>query len=98
MDHDDEDLNIMKDRIDVYPNLMEEEIIKKFPLTVLFTSEYDFLRRSTEELAEKLFKAGRLADFCVHPGTTHCWYIMQSHETAGMFWEDQKKMFQKWLF
>merc|ERR1712093_185684 len=36
------------ERDDIFPVLIKEEVLKKFPKCILATGEFDFLRRSTE--------------------------------------------------
>jgi acetyl esterase len=43
-----------KDRADVFVTNMGDDLLKNFPPTVLFTSEYDYLRSGTEEMARLL--------------------------------------------
>lgn len=38
----------------IYPALMKEGVIESYPPTAIITSEFDFLRRHAENLAEKL--------------------------------------------
>lgn len=49
----------IKDRADVFPGVnVKQEVFKRFPPTILFTSEYDVFGRSTELFAKKLYDAG----------------------------------------
>ena len=81
----------------LYPNLMEDTLMRAMPKTVVFTSEFDFFRVAAEELAERLEANGRLLDYCCHPCTTHCWWMMMEHKPADAFWGDLAKVISKWL-
>jgi len=83
---------------ELFPNLMSDEIAGKFPKTVVFTSEFDFLRVASEDLARVLEKNGTLVDYCDHPGRMHCWWLpMCNQPVSDMYFEDQKKVIDKWL-
>lgn len=59
----------------LFPNLMNSDILSKFPMSVVFTSEFCFLRRHAEELAYILNKHNKLLDYCCHAGVYHGWYF-----------------------
>ena len=40
--------------INVFPNLMEDDVAARFPKSIVWTGEFDSERRNAEELAEKL--------------------------------------------
>ena len=90
----------IKDRVDVFVTNMSDEILKNFPPTVLFTSEYDSCRWGTEDMAILLEKHGKLLDYIVHPGTGHCWYLMDIENECSTTldcWADWSKVFNKYL-
>jgi acetyl esterase/lipase len=90
----------IKDRTDVFVTNMADELWKNFPPTVLFTCEYDSWRWGTEEMARLLEKHGKLLDYIVHPGTEHCWYMMDPENkisTTIDCWADYGKIFDKYL-
>ena len=57
----------------VYPGRASDEILKKYPPTVIWTSEFDCLRRDNEEFAARLKKLGKLAEFSNMPAKTHAY-------------------------
>ena len=81
----------------IFPNEMSNEIASRFPNSVVFTSEFDFYRRGSEELAQLLHKNARLVEFCVHPGTIHGFYFSFEDPMSELFWKDQKIILQKFL-
>jgi acetyl esterase len=90
----------IKDRADVFVTNMADDLLKNFPPTVLFTSEYDYLRWGTEDMARLLDKHGKLLDYIVHPGTEHCWYLTDPNNecsTTMDCWADFGKVFTKYL-
>jgi acetyl esterase/lipase len=90
----------IKDRVDVFVTNMPDEILKNFPPTVLWTSEYDSCRWGTESMAKLLEKHGKLLDYIVHPGTDHCWYIADvfgKSPSTQKFWDDNVTVLKKYL-
>ena len=45
--------------------------MKKYPPVVVYTAEFDYLRRDNEKFAKRLSAIGRLVDIEVMPGCTH---------------------------
>jgi acetyl esterase len=89
-----------KDRADVFVTNMGDDLLKNFPPTVLFTSEFDSCRWGTEDMARLLEKHGKLLDYIVHPGTEHCWYLTDTVDeisTSLDCWADYRKIFSKYL-
>ena len=66
-----EDLVTQRNDPYIYPIKMQNDVIKKLPNTLILTSEFDFYRRDSSKLAEKLHEFGRLIDFGVLPGLNH---------------------------
>ena len=90
----------IKDRADVFVTNMADDLLKNFPPTVLFTSEFDDCRWGTESVAILLEKHGKLLDYIVHPGTEHCWYLRHSGDEIPATqdcWADYRKIFSKYL-
>jgi len=59
----------------LYPGRMSLEDMKKIPPVVIYTSEYDFLRREALQLVEDLRKAGKYLDHHDLPGVEHGFQI-----------------------
>lgn len=59
----------------VYPGRTTDDILKMYPPTVIWTSEYDLLRRDNEVFAEKLKAVGKLAEISHMPGATHGYHL-----------------------
>lgn len=55
----------------LYPGKASDELLKKLPMTAVWTSEFDFYRRDNVLYAERLKKAGRLIDISLMPGMSH---------------------------
>jgi acetyl esterase/lipase len=72
----------------VWPSKMSKAVAEQFPKTAIVTGEFDFCRRMAEDLGAKLAKAGRLAEFVVHPGVNHCWFLGMSHPMSDVYWAD----------
>lgn len=98
MDYMSEDFTAALKREDVFPLLTKEETLKKFPKCVLVTSEYDFMRRSTEKMAQRLLDAGVLLDYACYPSTGCAYYACQQHHPlADLHYNDMKKMFSTYF-
>ena len=76
---------------------MGDKIAKKFPKTVIFTAEFDYLRQSAEELAQLLRKNGRLLDICIRDGVDHAFYLKFPHKRNHEHYSDMRKVLLKWL-
>ena len=46
----------------LYPGRTTDDILKKYPPTVIWTSEFDTYRRDNETFANRLKKFGKLAE------------------------------------
>ena len=55
----------------MFPGKASEELLSKFPPTVLDSREFDIFRTETSRLADRLRRAGRLLEFVVIPGAVH---------------------------
>ncbi len=90
----------IKDRVDVFVTNMPDDLLKNFPPTVLWTSEYDNCRWGTEVMAQLLEKHGKLLDYIVLPGTAHCWYlgdVLGKSPSTQKFWDDNVTVLKKYL-
>jgi acetyl esterase/lipase len=90
----------IKDRADVFVTNMADDLLKNFPPTVLFTSEFDSCRWGNENLAKLLEKHGKLLDYIVHPGLDHCWYITDFENSCSTTLDcgaDYGKVFDRYL-
>jgi acetyl esterase/lipase len=90
----------IKDRADVYVTNIADDLLKNFPPTVLFSSEFDMCRWGTEDIAKILEKNGKLLDYIVHPGTDHVWYLTDIENTCSTTldcWADFGKVFDRYL-
>lgn len=82
----------------LFPGRVSDEILKKYPPTVVWTSEFDFLRRDNEIFADRLKALGKLVDISKMPGTVHCYHQMGSPEDCQeikWFCEEEKLAFDK---
>lgn len=50
---------------------MAEDVLAKIPNTIVFTSEYDFLRRDAIKFIGRLKKVGKCLDYFSMPGAMH---------------------------
>ena len=64
----------------LYPGRASDDILKKYPKTVIWTSEFDMYRRDNEAFAQKLQKCGRLGELSVMPSCMHG-YMMHAFKS-----------------
>jgi acetyl esterase/lipase len=77
----------------VFPGRTTDEILKKYPPTVIWTAEWDFLRRDCEVFAERLKKHGKLAEFSMMPGRAHGFQQFGNSQETTWFEEEEKLAF-----
>ena len=79
----------------LYPGRASDEILKMYPPTVVWTSEFDMYRRDNEAFARRLKHLGRLAEFGQMPGVMHGYqsFNFELPETK-QFYEEEKIAFQ----
>jgi acetyl esterase/lipase len=55
----------------LFPGKASEEILEKFPPTIIMEVEFDLHITEATRLANRLRRVGRLLEYCVIPGATH---------------------------
>ena len=55
----------------LFPGKASEDLLEKFPNTIILESEFDMFITQASRLANRLRRAGRLLEFVVIPGGTH---------------------------
>ena len=81
----------------LYPVEVSLEEAKLLPRTVLFTSEFDWMRRDTFTLVTKLKKAGTYVDHGDYAGSAHCFYAWTPEPNTDLFHKDMKKVFDNYV-
>ena len=79
----------------LYPSKMSEQLIKKFPKTVMATTEFDIFRTETDKFAQRLKKAGRLEEYVTYPGSVHSFLGLD--RVTSPIWQDVLKNYKKWV-
>ena len=69
----------------------------KLPKTVLFTSEFDPVRRDTHQIIQKLKRAGVYLDHGDYAGSAHCFYLFQYDPNTKLFFDDMKTLFTVYM-
>lgn len=78
----------------LYPFHIGDEEAKLLPKTVLFTSEFCWLRRDTHMLVPKLKKAGVYEDHGDYAGSAHSSYMFFGKDpNFKLFHQDLRKVF-----
>jgi len=67
-----EDFETQKSHPLLFPGKASDEILSKFPPTIISTCEFDQYITESTRLATRLRRAGRLLEFLVIPGAKHC--------------------------
>jgi acetyl esterase/lipase len=65
------DFDSQKDSPHLFPGKASEELLEKFPPTIILEAEFDMFITEATRLAGRLRRAGRLLEFVVIPGGTH---------------------------
>lgn len=65
------DLETQKDDPLLFPGKASDELLAKFPPTIMESAEFDMFRTETCRLAARLLRAGRLLEFLTVPGAKH---------------------------
>ena len=81
----------------LYPGKASDDILKKYPPTVIWTSEFDFLRRDNETFAKRLDKVGKLAALGEMPGVGHGYQAFSFKEPENIEFYEQEKLAFKHL-
>lgn len=84
----------MQNDLNLYPSKMSDELLKKFPRTVMFSSEFDYFRTESDKFASRLFKAGRLDEYVVYPGSVHSFMGLDDNHIVKL---DIAWNFKKWI-
>jgi acetyl esterase/lipase len=72
----------------LYPSDISLEEARKLPKTVLFTSEFDWLRRDTHNMIVKLKQAKVYADHADYAGSAHVFYLFSMDPNFKLFFDD----------
>ena len=82
----------------IFPNLMHTDQAAKGPKVVLFTTEFDFCRRLTEDSAELYGSNEVLLDYGILAGTFHCSaHIDYTLEKSNAWFNSISKVVDKYL-
>jgi len=66
-----DDFEQQKTNPHLFPGKAKEELLEKFPPTIIMEAEFDMFITEATRLAGRLRRAGRLLEFVVIPGATH---------------------------
>lgn len=81
----------MKDCADpfVYPTVVSDELLKRYPNIVTIYAEHCFFRDGDMVFTERLRKCGRLVDCVGYAGADHS-FFMYEYKLSQQFWKDLK--------
>ena len=81
----------------LFPGKVSDEILSKFPPTVLDSREFDMFATETRRLAHRLRRAGRLLEFIVVPGAVHSSPMFTNLKCGKVWIQTMKKCIQEYL-
>ena len=91
------DLNSQKTCPIMFPGKASDEILSKFPPTVLDSREFDMFVTETSRLANRLRRVGRLLELVVIPGAVHGSPMCPGLKSSKLWAETMKKCIQQYL-
>ena len=81
----------------LFPGKATDEILAKFPPTIVVEGEFDMFITSATRLARRLRRAGRLLEFVLFPGVTHAICLWPAFRMSDMFDGTFKQALQEYL-
>jgi len=69
----------------LFPDLVDEDILKRYPPVVFFSPEFCFFNRATKKFADRLDKVGKLNEFRLIRGLGHMYTLSRNQEVADVF-------------
>lgn len=81
----------------LYPIRGTINSIKEFPPCVIFTSEFDCMRREAIALKTMLAKKKKVIDFHDMPGVGHLYYYDCNNPESYWFFKDYASAFEKYV-
>ena len=81
----------------LFPGKASEELLEKFPPTIILESEFDIFITEASRLANRLRRAGRLLEFVVIPGGTHMSIYMPGTTTNKVLTETVKTIGKEYI-
>ena len=91
------DLDSQKSDPLLFPGKASDEILEKFPPTIINEVEFDMFITETIRLANRLRRAGKLLEFLVIPGAIHGSTLIQDLKCSKLFNESMKTIFREYL-
>ena len=81
----------------LFPGKASEELLEKFPPTIILESEFDLYITEASRLANRLRRAGRLLEFVVIPGRTHLSMYIPGTKTNKIFTDTIKSIANEYI-
>ena len=82
---------------ELYPMRGQKKLYQELPPCVVFTAEFDYLRRDALFLKEQLQKSGKLLDFHDMPGVGHLYHHDCNLPHSYWFFKDLTLAFDKFV-
>ena len=81
----------------LFPNLMGDELAKKAPYTIVYTSEFDYFKQNGDQTADLMSRNGRLLDYGIIPGLFHEAFGFFELKGVDMWYRDIAKVINKYM-
>jgi acetyl esterase len=91
------DMKTQKDDPLLFPGKSSDEILEKFPPTIINEVEFDMFITEATRLASRLRRVGRLLEFIIIPGATHGATMMPDNKCTKLLDEALKLAFKEYL-
>ena len=81
----------------MFPTLASDELIARWPPTILISAEWDAYIIPHNRFSRKLKKNERLLENIVYPGANHAFFLNFRYKLTHTFWYDFKKLISTYL-
>ena len=81
----------------LFPGKASEDLLEKFPPTIILEREFDMFITEASRLANRLRRAGRLLEFVVFPGGNHMSSAMPGSEASKVFGDTMKTIVKEYV-
>lgn len=91
------DIDSQKNDPLLFPGKASDDILEKFPPTIINEVEFDMFITEATRFANRLRRAGKLLEFIIIPGATHGSVLVQDLKCSKLFDESMKAAFKEYL-
>ena len=81
----------------LFPGKASEELLEKFPPTIILETEFDMFITEASRLAGRLRRAGRLLELVVIPGSSHGGWLFPGMKVCNVFWDTMNTIAREYI-